>query len=196
MRTELTAELDRLTVELGEMCAIAATMVRDATPEIARLDALNSSVEHRAFVVLALHAPVAHDLRAVVAALSIAADAHRMGGLAAIITTLDTPASAADIVSEMRARAYEFARSARRAVLSEDIDEAHHIEDDDATMNDLHRALLAEVLDGNWEYGVGSASDVAVLGRCYERFADHAVHIARNVMFSRTGQRVPISPEV
>ena len=57
-------------------------------------------------------------------------------------------------------------------------------------MDDLHRHLFAMLMDQDWKHSVAAAVDVTLLGRYYERFADHAVEIARRVIFRATGQQV------
>jgi len=47
------------------------------------------------------------------------------------------------------------------------------------------------LMDKEWEHGVAAAVDVTLLGRFYERFADHAVEIGRRVIFQATGQQSP-----
>ena len=42
-------------------------------------------------------------------------------------------------------------------------------------MDDLHRHLFTVLMDREWKHGVAAAVDVTLLGRFYERFADHAV---------------------
>lgn len=217
MRTEFHAQLDRLTAELGEMCGIAAATATDATAavvhadaeaarrvraELTRLDELNECVDQRAFSLLARHAPVAHDLRVVMSAFSIAANADRMGALAANMagistrarTGMDSPAATLDLFAEMGQRAVELAEWAEHAVITGDVEEARRIQNGDAAMNDLHRRLLGLVLGGQWTDGVAAATDVVLLGRFYERFADHAVDIARRVLFQATGEISQVSP--
>ena len=46
-------------------------------------------------------------------------------------------------------------------------------------MDDLHRHLFSVLMDREWRHGVASAVDITLLGRFYERFADHAVEISR-----------------
>ncbi|WP_395308374.1 phosphate signaling complex protein PhoU [Mycobacterium sp. AMU20-3851] len=217
MRTEFHAQLERLTAELGEMCGIAATTAADATAavvhadteaarrvrtELTRLDELNECVDQRAFSLLARHAPVAHDLRVVMSAFSIAANADRMGALATNIAGISTrartgmasPAATLGLFSEMGQRAVKLAEWAEQAVVTGDVEEARRIQDGDAAMNGLHRRLLALVLGGEWSDGVAAATDVVLLGRFYERFADHAVDIARRVLFQATGEISQVSP--
>ena len=58
-------------------------------------------------------------------------------------------------------------------------------------MDDLHRHLFSLLMDREWKYGVAAAVDVTLLGRYYERFADHAVEIGRRVVFLVTGVLPP-----
>jgi phosphate transport system protein len=48
--------------------------------------------------------------------------------------------------------------------------------------------LFVVMFDDDWDRGVGVAVDVALLGRYYERFADHAVNVAANVRYLVTGE--------
>jgi phosphate transport system protein len=58
----------------------------------------------------------------------------------------------------------------------------------DPEMDRLYRELLAEAIDPSWPYGVAAAIDVCLLGRFYDRFADHAAGIADRVIYQVTGQ--------
>ena len=58
-------------------------------------------------------------------------------------------------------------------------------------MDDLHRDLYGVLMDREWKHGVPAAIDVALLGRFYERFADHAVEVGRRVVFEQTGTLPP-----
>ncbi|MGW0161926.1 phosphate signaling complex PhoU family protein [Mycobacterium sp. NPDC003323] len=209
MRTEFHAQLDRLTAELGEMCALAGEAAADATTALIdadpqargrvrqalrRLDVLNERVDRRAFSVLARHSPVAHDLRLVMSAFSIAANADRMGALAANIARFDGPVPevTVPILARLGEHVVALAEHARRAVTGGDTDEAERVRLGDAAVNDLHRELLATVLNERWSAGIQAASDTALLGRFYERFADNAVEIARKVIFQEIGE-VPLA---
>ena len=65
---------------------------------------------------------------------------------------------------------------------------ARYIRDADDAMDDIHRHLFTLLTDRKWEHGVTAAVDVTLLGRYYERFADHAVQISRRIIFQSTGQ--------
>jgi phosphate transport system protein len=78
--------------------------------------------------------------------------------------------------------------SAREVLLSRDPEKAARIREEDDAMDDLHRHLFSVMMDKEWRHGVAAAVDVTLLGRFYERFADHAVEVARRVIFQATGK--------
>jgi phosphate transport system protein len=80
-------------------------------------------------------------------------------------------------------------------VASRDLDSARELERDDDVMDDLHEKLFRKILGGAWDSGVESAIDVVLIGRYYERFADHAVSVARSVIYLVTGE-MPDAPNV
>jgi phosphate transport system protein len=74
-----------------------------------------------------------------------------------------------------------------------DVALAAELETDDDRMDDLHRTLFNALLgDPPWKGGVESAIDVTLVGRYYERFADHAVSVARRVVYLVTGERAEV----
>jgi phosphate transport system protein len=80
-------------------------------------------------------------------------------------------------------------------IASRDLTIAGELETDDDVMDALHRELFTVLLDDDWEHGIETAVDVTLCGRYYERFADHAVSVARRVAYLVTGERVPGSRE-
>jgi phosphate transport system protein len=72
--------------------------------------------------------------------------------------------------------------------LTRDPEKAARIREEDDAMDDLHRHLFTVLMDREWKHGVAAAVDVTLLGRFYERFADHAVEVARRVIFQVTGK--------
>lgn len=211
MRSAFHHQLGTLTQQLGAMCAMAGDAIGLATEALLKADlvlaervitgqadvvAVNTGVEETAFALLALQAPVATDLRAVVSAIRIAGDAQRMGGLAvhvAEIARMRHPRNAVpdDVrhhVAEMGRVAMQLACGAREVLLAQDPGRAAQIHRDDDAMDELHHQLLTALMDPGWTHGVAAAVDVTLLGRFYERFADHAVQIARRVIFQATGR--------
>jgi phosphate transport system protein len=74
-------------------------------------------------------------------------------------------------------------------IAKRDVEAAAELEADDDVMDRLHAQLFRELLSEDWPHGIESAIDVTLLGRYYERFADHAVSVARRVVYLVTGER-------
>ena len=193
-------EMTRL---VGSAMSRATTALIDADLTIAesvigadeQVDALQHDLEEKSLLLLARQAPVATDLRALIAALRMSADLERMGDLArhvAKLARLRYPRSA--IPAELRSDILEMGQIAQHLVVktgsiiaSRDISAAEQLEGDDDEMDRLHRGLFAKLLDPRWSHGVESAVDVTLCGRYYERYGDHAVGVARRVVFLVTG---------
>ena len=145
----------------------------------------------------------AGDLRAIVSSIQIVADVERMGALALHVAKIARrrhpqhvlPEEVNGYFAEMGRVAVEMADSAREVLLSRDPDKARRIREEDDAMDDLHRHLFSVMMDREWKHGVAAAVDVTLLGRFYERFADHAVEISRRVIFHVTGQ-LPAEEEI
>ena len=211
MRTAYHEQLDALPAQLGEMCGLAGAAMERATQALLQADlelaeqvitdheriaAMSSKAEESAFVLLALQAPVAGDLRSIVAAIQIAADVERMGALALHVAKIARrrhpqhalPEEVNGYFAEMGRLAVELGNSAQEVLLTRDPEKAARIHEEDDAMDDLHRHLFTVLMDKEWKHGVAAAVDVTLLGRFYERFADHAVEIARRVIFQVTGK--------
>ena len=225
MRTAYHEQLDALTGQLGEMCGLAGAAMERATQALLQADlvlamhwlscafpsdlvlaeqvitdheqiaAMSARAEESAFVLLALQAPVAGDLRAIVSSIQIVADVDRMGALALHVAKIARrrhpqhalPEEVNGYFAEMGRVAVELGNSAQEVLLTHDPEKAARIREEDDAMDDLHRHLFTVLMDREWKHGVAAAVDVTLLGRFYERFADHAVEVARRVIFQVTG---------
>jgi phosphate transport system protein len=210
MRTAFHEQLEALSTGIADICGLTGQAMQDATHALLNADlALAEDVIDRhneiayrctrleadVFRVLALQAPVAGDLRAVVAALQDVADAQRMDALAvhvAKISRLRHPEAAVpDEVSgyfaEMGRIAVRLGDDTKDAVLSHDPHKAAQLSIDDQAMDNIHRQMFTIVSDHDWPHGTAAAVDVTLLSRYYERFADHAVEIARRLIYQTTG---------
>ena len=211
MRTDFRLQLESLQADLGAMCSLAGDAVgratrgllevdaeaaREVAHDIERLRFLHNTVERRTLGILAKQAPVAGDLRTVVTAIHVAADADRMGGLAAHVAKVSLrrhPESA--IPRELHARfdemgstAVSLAECCRHILTTGDCSQADRVRVEDRVMETMHRDLFEEVMSPRWAYGAVVASDVVLLGRFYGRFADHADEIARRMVFQASGE--------
>ncbi|MGK2869571.1 MAG: phosphate signaling complex protein PhoU [Mycobacterium sp.] len=210
MRTAYQEQLSTLTVQLGEMCGLAGVAMERATQSLLQADLalaeqvisdhdriteLSVRAEEAAFLLLALQGPVAGDLRAIVSGIQIVADVDRMGALALHVAKIARrrhpqhalPEEVNGYFAEMGRVAVELSRSAQEVLETLDPEKASRIRDEDDAMDDLHRHLFSVLMDKDWKYGVTAAVDVTLLSRFYERFADHAVEVARRVIFTATG---------
>ncbi|MDH6198828.1 phosphate transport system protein [Mycobacterium frederiksbergense] len=210
MRTQYFEQLRSLTDQLGAMCELAGTAMERATQALLQADlalaeqvisdhdqmtTLSAQAEESAFVLLALQAPVAGDLRSVVGSIQIVADVDRMGALALHVAKIARrrhpqhalPEEVNGYFAEMGRVAVELGHAAREVLITRDPEKAARIQEEDDAMDDLHRHLFSVLMDREWKHGVTAAVDVTLLSRFYERFADHAVEVARRVIFQVTG---------
>ena len=210
MRTTYYEELSALRTQVGDMCGLAADAMEHATQALLgsdlsvaeqviadheHIEVMSKQAEATALKLLALQQPVAGDLRTIVGTIHVGADIERMGALAVHVARIARrrhpecalPDEVRDCFAKMGTRSVELARTAREVLVSGDPDKAARLNDEDDAVDAEHRHLFTLLIDHKWQDGVGSAVDVALLGRFYERFADHAVEIGRRVVFETTG---------
>ncbi|HYH32490.1 MAG TPA: phosphate signaling complex protein PhoU [Pseudonocardia sp.] len=211
MRDAYQEQLDDLADALATMCARVAEAMEKATrsllevdlqlaeeviSEDVRVDEIRAAAEERAFALLALQAPVATDLRIVVSAIHGAGDIERMGDLALHVAQAARrrhpqpvlPDEVAPYFAEMGRVGVELAQKAGDVIRTRDLERAAELESDDDAMDDLHRHMFTVLMDRNWSHGVGPAVDITLLARFYERYADHAVAVARRIVYVVTGR--------
>ena len=99
------------------------------------------------------------------------------------------PVALRPTVLEMGQVAERIVAKAGSVIASRDLVLAAELEKDDDVMDELHRQLFHAILDDRWDSGVEPAIDITLVGRHYERFADHAVSVARRVVYLVTGER-------
>jgi phosphate transport system protein len=211
MRTEFSAELDEVSGLLVAMADEVRAMMQRATKALldgdvalaegvitgdAAVNDLNREVEEKVYALMARQAPVASDLRLVVTALHIASDIERMGDLAKHVakTTIRrapgraVPEELATVIRDMADVADRMIGKARLVMASPDASLAAELETDDDAMDELHKGLFVVLLGAAWRHGVEPAIDGALLGRFYERYADHAVNAGYHMYFFVTGE--------
>jgi phosphate transport system protein len=211
MRDQYYEQLDAIVDDLVNLTGIVRRAVADATKALLEADAhiaesviagdkdideATEIIEERALLLLATQQPVATDLRQLVATLRMLTDLQRMGDLSvhvAKVARRRMPDSAVPLhlhptITAMAAVADSMIDSASRIVANRNVDAAAQLEDEDDEMDRLRKELLRSLLGDNWDYGVEPAVDLALLGRYYERIGDHAVSMARRVVYLVTGQ--------
>jgi phosphate transport system protein len=159
------------------------------------IDEMQHQLDARTITLIAQQGPVATDLRTLVTSLRMSADLERMGDLAHHIAKsarMRYPATAVPpelslTIEEMSRVCSKIIEKVALVVKNKDTDRALEVEKDDDEIDGLHRKIIQTLLDPNWKHGVETAIDMTLLGRYYERCADHAVSIARRVYFLVTG---------
>ncbi len=206
MRTAYHEELSRFGARLADLARLAESELGQATqalldndillagrvtggaPTIVRL---HHMLDDDAVRLLARQQPVATDLRTIVAGLRMSADLERMGTLAAHLADLVeqrhpnpvVPESLRPTVATMGDIARRMAASAREAMANQDRTAVDRLERDDDEMDRLQAMLARQVIDAQPPVGPQTAMDLALVGRYFERFADHTVSLARRVAF-------------
>jgi phosphate transport system protein len=213
MRNAYFDQLDTIVDDLVSMTGAVRVAVSRATRALltadaeiaekvisddAAIDRARERVERESFELLALQQPVATDLRMLVAGLRMVADLERMGDLSvhvAKVARLRAPQVAVPdelrpTIERMAAVAEKMIDTAGIIIAERDLDGARRMEEDDEEMDQLRRSSFRLMLDDGWPHGVEAAVDIALLGRYYERIADHTVSLARRVVYLVTGETV------
>lgn len=213
MRNAYFDQLDSIVDELVDMTQVVQVAVARATQALltadaeiaervisddAAIDAARERVEERSFELLALQQPVASDLRMLVAALRMVADLERMGDLSVHVAKVArlrvpqvaVPAEIVPTIERMATVAEKMVGTVAGIIAERDVEGARQLEEDDEEMDQLRRSSFRLMLDDSWPHGVEPAVDIALLGRYYERIADHAVSLARRVVYLVTGETV------
>lgn len=211
MREVYHEQLGQLADELGAMCRMVADAMGQATTalltadlvlaeqiisEDSKVDEARANCEEKAFSLLARQSPVATDLRSVLAAVHVAGDLERMGDLALHVAKATRrrhpqqvlPNQVREEFAQMGKVAVDLAHRAERVIRSQDVEEALELEKADDEIDALHKHLFTVLMSDDWPHGIAAAVDITLLGRFYERFADHAVSVARRVIFIVTGK--------
>lgn len=214
MRDQYYEQLDAIVDDLVNLTGTVRSAVANATKALLEadgqiaesviagdkvIDEETEVIEERTLLLLATQQPVATDLRQLVATLRMLADLQRMGDLSvhvAKIARRRMPDSAVPIhlhptILSMAAVADSMIDSASRIVANRDVAKAAQLEAEDDEMDLLRKDLFRSLLGESWEYGVEPAVDIALLGRYYERIGDHAVSMARRVVYLVTGEIAP-----
>ncbi|WP_193609744.1 phosphate signaling complex protein PhoU [Nocardioides lijunqiniae] len=210
MRELFHDQLDAMFVDLAGICRQVETAVGLATQALmtgdaavaeqvisadVEIDRAREQVEDNAFALLSLQQPVAGDLRTVVSALRMVSELERMGDLSvhvAKIARLRVPQVAVPVevqptVARMAEVAEDMVRRVSQIITGRDVEAAIELGRDDEVMDQLRRQSFTELLSDDWQNGVEAAVDIALLGRYYERIADHAVSVANRIVFVVTG---------
>ena len=210
MREQFQEELDAVSSTLVDMAGLVKTAMQNATTALLTadlalaekviaddliIDEIQHDLDAKTINLIARQSPVATDLRTLVTSLRMSADLERMGDLAHHIAKsarMRYPAAAVPpelslTIEEMGRVCVSIIEKVALVLKNRDTDRALEVEKDDDAIDSLHRKIIQTLLDPSWQHGIETAIDMTLLGRYYERCADHAVSIARRVYFLVTG---------
>ena len=214
MREVFQQELREVQERLVEISTLVATSMDNATraftesnvslaeqviAEDSKIDVAAAELDELAINILARQQPVARDLRIVVSALRISASLERMGDMAEHIAQLAryrfpekvVPKSLRPTFAEMGQVDVQIARMLVELLTTEDVKIAEAIRNEDDKVDALHLSVFDKVLGETWKGQAIDTVDATLASRYHERFADHAVSIAKKVQYLATGDWVP-----
>lgn len=201
---ELIGDLARLARRVGQTMTDASAALWQADLPLAEsiitgrsdiTDALCQDIDHRCVRLLALQAPVATDLRIVIAAIDAVSDVRRMGKLAQHIAKIARlkhpfarlPEDLERIFARMALLATTLAHDTAQAIENRHPHCAQQLISIQEEVGALHRQIFQRLFAKDWSHGVEPAVDAALIGRYYARFTDHATAIAHQADIIITG---------
>jgi phosphate transport system protein len=182
---------DRLRLAMQALVTGDAQLVADVIDGDSRINELQIDIDDRCFTMLALHQPVAVDLRTIVSAIRINADLERVGDLAVDIGEAargylaHPPVKPLIDLPRMGELALKMLREALDAFLSRDVAQAQTVLRQDEWLDALRNQIVRELLTymfGNSQT-IEPAIDLILMSRHLERVGDHATNIAEDVIF-------------
>lgn len=215
-RKALSGGLSKLNENMVTLAELSELAIRKAVAGLNRMDrsmaeevflldqevyALQEEIEKTCGDLIALHAPVARDLRTITTCLKITTDLDRITRYAKDISelTLQFPAKGADplanleSISRMTEMTIHMVDTATRAFVARDAESVRHIETDDDVVDVLHdenfTELIGRMKSGSLDVEIGAR--YLLVSRYLERIADHAVNIGMRVVYMVTGERPP-----
>jgi phosphate transport system protein len=214
MREVFQQELREVQDRLVDIATLVETAIENATiafnesnvslaekviAEDDKIDQAALALDELAVNILARQQPVARDLRIVVSALRISASLERMGDLSEHIAQLAryrfpdkvVPVSLRDTFQELGSLDVAIAKKLVRLLSTEDIELAEEIRNDDDRIDELHVGVFDAVLGETWKGEAVDTVDATLASRYHERFADHAVSIAKHIQYLATGDLAP-----
>ena len=213
MREVFQQELQEVQDRLIEISTLVAVSIENATrafnesnvtlaetviADDVKIDTAARNLDELAITILARQQPVARDLRIVVSALRISASLERMGDLSEHIAQLAryrfpdkvVPRSLRGIFAELGTLDVAIAKKLVELLTHEDVRLAEEIRNDDDKIDALHLSVFEKVLGETWKGAAADTVDATLASRYHERFADHAVSIAKKVQYLATGDWV------
>ncbi len=198
-------------VEIAELVTVAidkatrafstsdVSLAEEVIEDDAIIDEKAIALDELAIEILARQQPVARDLRIVVSALRMSASLERMGDIAEHIAQLTRmrfperaiPKGPKSTFTKMGELDVEVARQLTELLRTQDLAVTERIRNADDEIDDLHVSVFEKVLSDSWQGEASATVDATLASRYHERFADHAVSVAKKVAYLSTGDWTP-----
>jgi phosphate transport system protein len=182
---------ERVTNAMTALAKRDHALIQDVINGDKELNDLHLEIDHRCFTLLALHQPMAVDLRVIVAAVKINSDLERVGDLAVNIGEAaeryvsHPPVKPLVDLPRMGTIAQRMLRESLDAFVRLQIDAAQKVLDEDDVLDDLKNQIFRELLTymlGD-PHTIEPGIDLILISRHLERIGDHATNIAEDVIF-------------
>ena len=210
-------DLDRLRALISQMGGLAEHAIResmrclvqrdvDGAQKIVendkKLDALELETERRAIQLIALRAPMADDLRDVVAAMKISSVVERIGdyakNIAKRVPLLENAGNIEplSLLPEMARIATEMIHDVLTAFVERDAEAAVRVRERDRAVDDFYNSIFRTLLTFMMENpnNIGQSTHLLFIAKNIERVGDHATNIAEMVYYAATGQHLADRP--
>ncbi len=210
-------ELDQLRGSIAEMGGLAERAISESMLALTsgdteaaarvieadkRIDALEAEAERAAVQIIALRAPMADDLRDVVAALKIAGVVERIGdyakNIAKRVAVIEASPSIepVSLLPEMARIAGEMVHNVLDAFAARDADKAVKVWERDQAVDDFYNSIFRTLLTFMMEnpHNITPATHLLFIAKNLERIGDHATNVAEMVYFAATGQQMAERP--
>ncbi|WP_406249332.1 phosphate signaling complex protein PhoU [Microbacterium sp. M] len=199
LQSRLVEIADLVTVSIDKATRAFATsdvgLAEEVIADDAKIDLLAVALDEQAIEILARQQPVARDLRIVVTALRVSASLERMGDMSEHIAQLARlrfperaiPKGLKGTFTKMGELDVEISRTLSELLRTQDLRFADAIRNADDDVDELHASVFEKVLSDNWKGEAHATVDATLASRYHERFADHAVAVAKKVVYLSTG---------
>ena len=210
-------DLDRLRGLISEMGGLAEHAIRESmrclvqhdldgaakvVEDDKKLDALEIETEKRAVQLIALRAPMAADLRDVVAAMKISSVVERIGDYAKNICKrvpllIDRDIEPLSLLPEMAKIATQMVHDVLNAFVERDAETAIRVIERDKAVDDFYNSIFRTLLTYMMENpnNIGQSAHLLFIAKNVERVGDHATNIAEMVYYAATGEHITDRPK-
>ncbi|MFS0895317.1 phosphate signaling complex protein PhoU [Microbacterium sp. 179-I 3D3 NHS] len=199
LQARLVEIADLVTVSIDKATRAFATsdvaLAEEVIADDAKIDEMAIQLDEQAIEILARQQPVARDLRIVVTALRVSASLERMGDMSEHIAQLARlrfperaiPRGLKGTFVKMGELDVEISRTLSDLLRTGDLRFADIIRNADDDVDELHASVFEKVLSDNWKGEATATVDATLASRYHERFADHAVAVAKKMVYLTTG---------